>query len=412
VAIGASRHPSVDVVVAYGSAHGGAPAAPVPGRHDRLDPHYAAMVAGLAAHIDDYDDMHLETVIHPSAAPLGALVAIGRSRGVTGLDALKAFALACEVELRIGQVVSPWHYDAGWHISATCGVIGAAVGAGLLVGLDATALTMAVGLATSQTLGLRVTHGTMAKALQPGKAAANGVLAALLAERGFTAARDGLGGTRGFFDVLSPRAEADRLLDGIGQRWELERNTLKPYPGGVVVHPFIDAALALRGGIPDLGDVASISARCHPLVLELTADPDPADGLHARLSAPHAVAVALLDGAAGLEQFGDARVADRAVAALRRKVALVPDETVARDEAVLEIELANGARLAEHVAHARGSIDRPLTDADLAAKVAALVDPVMPGRAGALMDAVEGLEAAPRLDCLLAAIVPPRSPSP
>lgn len=411
VAIGASRHPSVDAVIAYAQAHGGAPVSRVPGRSERLDPYYAAMASGLAAHVDDFDDMHLETVIHPGAAAVGPLLALGEIRGANGGQALDAFAVACEVQLRAGMVFSPWHYDAGWHITATCGVIGAAVGAGLLIGLDRAELTMAIGLATSQTLGLRVTHGTMAKALQPGKAAANGVLAALLAERGFTAAPDGLCGPRGFFSVLSPRADADRLLDGLGRRWELARSTVKPYPGGVVVHPFIDAALALRERIGTSPDIATITARCHPLVLELTADPDPVDGLHALLSAPHAVVVALIDGAAGLAQFTDGRATDPELGRLRHKVQLVRDDHLARDEAILEVELADGERLVQHVEHARGSLQRPLSDEELAAKVAALVEPALPGHVTALADAVAQLDRAPGLAELLAAIDPEAAPA-
>jgi 2-methylcitrate dehydratase PrpD len=304
------------------------------------------------------------------------------------------------------MAVSPWHYDAGWHITATCGVIGAAVGAGLLLGLDTHRMTMAIGLATSQTLGLRVTHRTMTKALQPGKAAANGVLAALLAARGFSAAPDALNGTRGFLEVLSPRAEPVRLLDGLGVRWELARNTIKPYPGGVVIHPLLDAALAVRERLPGGIAIAAITAQCHPLVLELTAEPQPVDGLQARLSATHGVAVALLDGKAGLAQFEDARVRDADVAALRGRVRLVPDAILARDEAILEVMLDGGERLVEHVVHARGSVDRPLGDDEVAAKARALVEPVLGDRVDALMAAVAGLHGAPSSAELLASIVP------
>jgi 2-methylcitrate dehydratase PrpD len=403
-AVAGSRHASVEAVVTYGLRHGGDRVAPVPGRRERLDPYYAAMAAGLAAHVEDFDDMHLATLIHPGAAALGPLLALGA--GVPGARALDAFALACEVELRVGLAVSPWQYDAGWHTTATCGVLGAAVGACVLLGLDAQGLTAALGLAASQTLGLRITHGTMAKALQPGKAAANGVLAALLAARGFTAAPDALAGARGYFAVLSPRVEATRLFDGLGTRWVLADNTIKPYPGGVVVHPLLDAALALRARVADLASIRAITARCHPLVLELTSDPDLADGMHALLSASHAIAVALLDGAAGLDQFSDARARAADVAELRNRVTLVRDDRVARDEAVVEVGLTDGGRMIEHVAHASGSVERPLDDAAVAAKAHALIEPVLAGRAAAIEAAVAELAAADAPDALFAAITP------
>jgi 2-methylcitrate dehydratase PrpD len=403
VSIGASRHASVEALVGHALRHGGEPVARVPGRPERLDPYYAAMTAGLAAHIDDFDDMHLATLIHPGAAALGPLLALGAR--VPGGRALDAFALACEVELRIGLAVSPWQYDAGWHTTATCGVIGAAVGAGLLLGLDSARLAMAIGIAASQTLGLRVTHGTMTKALQPGKAAANGVLSALLAREGFTATPDALAGPRGYFDVLSPHAEPDRLLAGIGDDWELARNTIKPYPGGVVVHPMLDAAVALRERV-DVAAIDAITVRCHPLVLELTADPDPVDGLHALLSAPHGIAVALLDGAAGLAQFSDARARAADVAALRARVTLAGDARLARDETVLEVALAGTEPVTEHVRHASGSVERPLDDAAVADKARGLIEPVLPGGAERVGAAVADLERAGSPEDLFTAITP------
>jgi len=404
VAIGASGHASVEAVLAYAQRHGGDPVAPVPGRRERLDSYYAAMAAGLAAHIDDFDDMHLATLIHPGAAALGPLLALGG--GVPGGRALDAFALACETELRVGLAVSPWQYDAGWHTTATCGVIGAAVGAGVLLGLGPQQLTMAIGIAASQTLGLRVTHGTMAKALQPGKAAANGVLAALLAARGFTAATDALEGARGYFEVLSPKVDAGRLLDGVGEHWELRRNTIKPYPGGVVVHPMLDAALAVRARVPDVAAIAAITARCHPLVFELTAEPNPADGLHALLSAPHAIAAALLDGEAGLAQFSDARARAADVAALRTRVTLQRDPDLARDATVLEVVLDSGERVTERVAHASGSVARPLDDAAIAGKAHALIEPVLPGGTQGVRAAVAELDRAASSGDLFSAITP------
>jgi 2-methylcitrate dehydratase PrpD len=406
--IGASRHPSVEILVGLAREQGGDGVAPIPGRCERLDPYYAAMVTGLASHIDDFDDTHLQTVIHPGGPALAALFGLG-SEGVTGRRALRAFAIGCEVELRVGLAVSPWHYDAGWHITGTCGVIGAAVVAGLVLGLEPEALTHAIGIAASETLGLRVAHGTMVKAAHPGKAAANGILAAMLAERGFTAAPDALGGPRGFFDVLSPRADPDRLLTDLGTSWHMLEDTMKPYPGGVVTHPFIDAALAARGRIGDRG-IAGVTARCHRLVLELTSDPSPSDGLHARLSTPHAVAVALTDGTVGLGQYADRRVADPAIARLREKVALRRDDTLRADEGVLELVLDDGERIVEHVTHARGSLERPLEDRELLAKVQALVEPVLPGCTEALYAEVEKVDRVPGLAGLIGVVTPSGRP--
>ncbi len=130
----------------------------------------AALATGVAAHVDDFDDTHLATVIHPAAASLAAALPVAAGEGLDGGAALRAFALGCEIQLRLGNAVSPSHYDLGWHITGTCGAVGAAVTAGVLYGLDAAGLESAVGLATLTTLGHRQAFGSMTKAFHPGKA--------------------------------------------------------------------------------------------------------------------------------------------------------------------------------------------------------------------------------------------------
>jgi 2-methylcitrate dehydratase PrpD len=122
-AIGASRESAVETVLAKAAAHSGRPVAPVPGRPERVDLTHAALVTGIAAHLDDFDDTHLATVIHPGAATLGASLGLAHQRHASGRELLTAFALGCEVQLRVGVAMSPSHYDAGWHITGTCGVV-------------------------------------------------------------------------------------------------------------------------------------------------------------------------------------------------------------------------------------------------------------------------------------------------
>jgi 2-methylcitrate dehydratase PrpD len=408
VAIGASRHEAVEIAVSVAMASGSLPRAPLPGRSERLDPVSAALVTGLAAHVDDFDDTHLETVIHPGSVALASVLPAACLVGATGRAALTAFALCCETELRVGRAMSPWHFDAGWHITGTAGVIGAAAGAGLLLGLDEASLAHAIGIAASQTVGLRVAHGTMIKAAHPGKAAANGVLAALLASRGYTGPPGVLEAPRGYYAVLSPEARPELVCEGFGDSWTVLANTYKPYPGGVVSHPAIDAALALAERLPAGAVVEAIELRCHPLVLELTANPEPHDPLAARFSTPHAVAVALVDRTVGLAQYEPDRLTDPAVARLRALVRLAPDPALAREEAILELRMADGRRLREHVLHARGSLERPLTDVELMAKVQALVEPLLPDGIGGIEAAVRDLPTAPSVGRLVAAITPER----
>jgi 2-methylcitrate dehydratase PrpD len=407
-AIGAARSPASDAVVRYAAEQGSATTCPLPGRAERVDPLTAALTFGLAAHYDDFDDTHLETVIHPGAATAGASLAFAAARGATGPELLSAFALGCEAQLRLGVAMSPSHYDAGWHITGTCGVVGAAVATGLLAGFGADDLAQAVGVAASHSVGVREAFGTMTKPFHPGKAAANGLLSTLLVEAGMTGPAEAIAGERGFFDVMTeePPERLLRLTAGLGEDWQLLRNTYKPYPCGIVIHPAIDAAVDIAPELePD--DIARVVVRCHPLVPELTGNPDPQDGLEARFSTIHGVAAGLVDGEVGLPQYDDDRVRRSDLVAMRARVELRVDDEVARDAAILEIERTDGSTERSTVEHARGSLARPLSDEELRAKVERLVEPVLPGATARLYEVVADFVAGHGdADDLLQATVP------
>ncbi len=402
LAAGASRHAGVEAIVATAHEMGHRPCAPVLGRAESVDAHFAALAAGFAAHVDDFDDTHLATVIHPSAACMAVLVALAPETRPTGDAALRAFAVGCEAQLRVGVAISPEHYDRGWHITGTCGVIGAAVTAALLRGARDDVLARAIRVAATMTLGHREAFGTMTKAFHAGKAAANGILAAYLADKSDVPA-DVIESPDGFAAALSTRFDAEQMLGAMGERWELAANTYKPYPCGIVAHPSIDAALALYARI-DARRIASIRAVCHPLVPELMGNPDPHDGLQARFSAIHAIAAALCDGRVGLAQYETERVVRDDVRAMRAKTSLAPSDDVARDAATLEVQLSDGTTTTERVEHARGSAARPLTDDELVAKADALLHPVLgEGAARRLAALVFELPAAPDVDAVLRA---------
>jgi 2-methylcitrate dehydratase PrpD len=251
----------------------------------------------------------------------------------------------------------------------------------------------------------------MTKAFHPGKAGANGILAARLAAAGLDGPPQAFEGAGGFGEALSSRFDPAQMIDGLGERWELAANTYKPYPCGIVAHPAIDAALALAGRV-DVDEIVAIAVHCHPLVPELMGNPAPNDGLEARFSAIHGVAAALCDRRVGLPQYESARVVRDDVRALRAKTQLVPDPGRGRDEAAITVQLADGRVVEEHVLHARGSLTRPLTDAELLEKVRALVAPRLGDAAVApLTDAVRRLEDAPAFDALLALTIPVGQPA-
>jgi 2-methylcitrate dehydratase PrpD len=405
--IGACAHPGVEAILAAARDLGVAHEAGVLGRTGRTDVHFAALANGFAGHLDDFDDTHLATVIHPAASTLAVLTALAPQTQPTGAQALTAFALGCEAQLRVGVAISPEHYDRGWHITGTCGVVGCAVTAALLLGLDEMQLMAAVSIAASMFVGQREAFGTMTKPFHPGKAAANGIDAARLAQHGQRAAADIFEAPGGYARSLSTRVDFARMIGDLGERWELLSNTYKPYPCGIVAHPAIDGGLALAGRIADAAAIDAITLRCHPLVPELMGNPQPQDGLQARFSAIHGVAAALCDGQVGLAQYEDSRVTREDVKALRAKTTLAPDVAVNRDEVYIEARLKDGSVIAHHVEHARGSLARPLTDEELLDKVRLLIDPRLgAGMAERIAAAVANLERAASLEAFFALCSP------
>jgi 2-methylcitrate dehydratase PrpD len=399
--IGAARTPAVDALLAAATPGDIA----LPGRSAGVSAYWAALVVGTAAHLDDYDDTHLATVIHPGAATLATMLSLRPELDLPGDAYLTAFALGCESQLRIGNAISPNHYDRGWHITGTCGVFGAAVTAALLLGLDAAQTEAALALASTMVLGHREGFGSMTKPFHPGKAAVNGVLAARLAAAGLTGAADPLGPT-GVLAVFADSIDEADLFGSWEHDWELELNTFKPYPCGIVAHPVIDAAVGASVQVNDPAAITAVRIGCHPLVPELMGNQRPTDGLQARFSAYHAAAVGLLDGQVGLPQFADPRVRSADATRLRDLITLVPGD-VARDEAAITVTSGDAPPVELHVPHARGSVARPLTDDELFDKVDRLVTPVLgAGAAAGVLAAVDGLAAAPDPDALLAAIRP------
>lgn len=406
--IGASHSDAVEVLIRHDATFGGAGVASVPGRSERLDLLDAALAIGIAAHYDDFDDTHLETVIHPGAATLAALLPLASMTPISGMQALKAFALGIEVQLRFGLAISPTHYDDGWHITSTCGMLGSAVTAGLALGLDAERLGAAMAISASQSLGLREAFGTHTKPFHPGKAGANGLLSALLASEGMNGPLDALESSRGLAAVLGREApeKLTAWLDGLGASpWEIERNAFKPYPCGIVSHPCIDAAVELHAAVAGR-PIAAVRVRCHPLVPELTGNRDPQDGLQARFSTVHGVAAGLADGRVGLAQYADTRVRQADLVELRAVTDLEADPSMPRDASEVIVTLSDGEQIRELVEHARGSIDRPFTQEELDAKVALLVEPILPGRAPLIREVVDGLADSDDLAPLIAACTP------
>lgn len=393
-ALGASAEPSVAAMLGVLAEVSGPPQAGLVGRRERLDMLGAAAINAVAGNFHDFDDTHLATVIHPAAPVAPVTLALAERHGASGADLLLALALGIEVECRIGNAVSPAHYARGWHITATCGVFGAAAAAARLLGLTPELGAHALGIAASESAGLVENLTTAAKNVGVGNAARNGILAALLARAGFAAAPRAIEGPLGWARAMGDAPDLERMLGGLGSAWELLANTFKPYPSGVVLHAVADACLALRAahGI-DPAAVESVSVFGDALLLA-RGDRAVANERDARVSIQHTVAVCLLAGQAGLDEHTPAMALEPAVAALRTRVRPVLDAALPKGAARVEIALADGRILTETVLQARGSLAAPMDDAAIVDKVVALAArSAVPVDIEAIIDTVWRLDA-------------------
>ncbi len=377
-AVGGSRHPAVDKALAALAPFAASEQCTVIGRHERTDALHAALINGLSAHVLDFDDTHLRTLLHPSVPVASALLALGERQPISGRDFLTAFIVGVEVECRIANAI--WFaHNSHWYITGTAGVFGAAAAASRVLGLNEDQTAHALGIAAAQAAGTREMAGTMTKAFVHGRAAQNGMLAALLAQQGFTSAETSIEGPHGFANVLAPERDLAAVTAGLGTTYEILSNSYKPFACGVVAHPVIDACIRLRNENQlNAADIEQIALRVNPRALELTGIQDPPNGLKSKWSIYHSAAVALVDGAAGEHQYGDARVNAPEVLALRKKISATADVQLQEIAAEVAITLKNGVILTKRVDKVIGSAENPMRDDDLAAKACALARGVLP----------------------------------
>ncbi len=395
-AVGASHHESVAAALAAVQMLQPAPQATLLGRAERVDMASASLVNGISSHTFDFDDTHLKTIIHPAGPVASALLALAEVTGASGRALIDALVLGIDVSCRVGNALYPEHYDRGWHITGSTGTLGAAAGCARLLGLDVQGTQMALGIAASQPVGLREQFGSMTKPLHPGAAARAGLMSALMARHGYTASPRALEAPRGMMQVVSTKHDWRETTDELGQRFEISFNTYKPFACGIVVHPGIDACAQLRarGVKPD--DVERIELKVHSLVLELCGKKEPADGLQAKFSIYHACAAGLMFGQAGEGEFDDAVVTSEPMVALRRKVVATVDDAIAEEQVDVTAVLRDGRREHVFIEHAIGSMQRPMSDADLEAKFHGQADAVLGAqRVQALIEACWGVGAAP-----------------
>jgi 2-methylcitrate dehydratase PrpD len=326
-----------------------------------------------------------------------AILALAEFHPVSGRALLHALILGVEVECRIGNAVYPEHYDQGWHITGTAGVFGAAAASGWLLRLNEQQLVWALALAATQPVGLKEMFATMTTNFHTGRAAQNGLTAALLAQRGFTSANQPIEGKAGWANAVSTRHDFNEITRRLGETYEIALNSYKPFATGVVSHPAIDGCLRLREQYKlTLTQVDRIDLMVNAQALELNGRRNPATGLEGKFSVYFGAAVAIADGVAGERQFTDAKVHDAAITAVRDRVSAAADPKLAQHQARVAILLKDGRRVEVFVEHAVGSAENPMSDAALDAKFLDLADGVLPGaQARRVIALCRGVEALP-----------------
>jgi 2-methylcitrate dehydratase PrpD len=314
---------------------------------------HAALANGIQGHVLDYDDAQLTTLssrpfgqqTHPTTPVLAAVLALAEKIGCTGAHFLTAYIAGVEVACRLGDAVHPRHYLDGFHPTGTFGTFGAAAACSHLLRLDTKHCAWTMGVAGSLASGLRANRGTMTKSLNAGRAAENGVMAALLAGQGFTASENIFEDGMGYFSAAC-RNQYDSKLLFFGQPFFFAKPgiAIKLYPCAVVVHPLLDLLLGLvfRHNIHvnavDRVQVTLPSRTSLPLVYDR-----PKNSLQAKFSLPFAVAVALAERAAGLAQYTDKKLKSPKIAELMRRTELIRAKNDINDTAAVRIILKDGA---------------------------------------------------------------------
>jgi 2-methylcitrate dehydratase PrpD len=405
--VAGSEEHSVRLLIEEAEQTGGRPDALLLGRGNKKVPAaMAARVLGAAGHAHDWDDSQVSLdpahiyglLTHPTIPPLtGALVMAQKLGGVDGKTFMLAFLTGFEVECKISEWMLPQHYVRGMHSSGTVGTFGAYAAAAKLLGLKGDKVRSGLGIAASFAAGIRCNFGTMTKPLHVGRAAENGVTAALLAERGFTADPDALDGPWGFYAVQGGGVSAEKVSQGFGKTWSIVEPgvSIKPYPCGVLTHPTIDLMLKLvteHDVKPE--DIDAVKVYAGTNILKPIRYPIAANHLQAKFSLPAALAMIAFARKAGKREFSDEFVGSAPMQAMQRRISTELDAEIEKMgfdkmRSRIAIRLKNG-RMVEGWADERyrGGPENPLSNADLEAKVRSCCEGVLDAeKQTALIDA-------------------------
>ena len=359
---------------------GGPKASLLIGTSDRVAAANAVIANGTLAHGLDYDDTLEEAIVHTGCCAGITALAAGEEVGATGAAVLEAAIVGTEVLCKVGLVAPGKFHARGFHPTAICSTFGAAAAAGKLYGLNVNQWVDAFGLCGSQSSGIieYLADGTWTKRIHPGWSAHGGVIATLLAKEGFRGPAKVLEGTHGFFSAFGGKNDYDfeKILE-LGQRWEIPRLTFKSYPCGSISHPYMDCALRIKQKhSPHPDQIKEVICRTaegpvHRLWEPLANKQKPVSSYGAKFSLPYSIAVMLIRGRVGLEEFSESAIRDHEVLDLAAKVRYEVDPTIdypRHFEGHVQLKMKDGSVFTEDQLHPRGGYEDPLPPEEIEAK--------------------------------------------
>ncbi len=406
VAVAGSREELGRLIREYGNRMGGVAEASIIADDKKTSPEMAALVNGTMGHALDYDDMSVSPIAHPSVFLAPAILALGESIGASGLEALAAYVVGYEVAGCVAEPMFQSHYVQGWHGTSTFGSLGAAAAAARLLRLNPRQVRMAIGIAASLACGLRQNFGTMTKPLHAGKAAANGIQAAFLAQAGFTADGGIIEAPLGFAKVMGHEGPVDwsRVGTNLGKRFVIAGPVgiaIKPYPSCGFTHTAIDCALDIvKQGIK-AEEIVAVELGTSPFDKQLLIHHRPTTGLEGKFSLEYCVARALVSGEVRLKHFTDAAVVEPEARRLIEAMTWVenfPMPVMGTPEGFgtkrVTATLTTGAKTSATVSVAKGMPTNPLSAQEFSAKYRDCAATVLSNRAVeeslALLTAMQG----------------------
>lgn len=369
VALGGKSYPIAEILTEFAGDIGGKEQATILGKGIRTNVLNAALVNGAISHVLDFDDTHTDSLCHVSSPIMPVIFSLGEYKHISGKEGIAAFVSAFETSARIGMAIMPDHYHAGWHATSTLGHLGATAAAGKLLELNQEEMIHALGIGSTQAGGFQVVFGTMCKPFHPGKAAMDGILAAMLAKRGFDSHKDILEEKKGFCEMFSKHADFRKITEGLGEKYQILNNTFKPYASCLLTHPSIDAALDLRNTYNiSIQDIEKVEAHVAPLVLDIAGKKNPKTALEGKFSVNYCISVALAEGEVGEDKFTDQRMHDQMLTNLQKLISIEINPEFDNTTAELTLKTRKGASYTQKVLTPRGDPRNPLSFSQLEQK--------------------------------------------